>query len=206
MTAAGYASVEELKDWLGEDTGYLDQVLEQQILAASRWIDSVCGRRFYREPEADTDPPVARVYDAVSPWELRIDDAREITGIATDDDADGIHETIWLPGDWQAVHPSVPTPEDRPIRRIRAVGSRMFPSRVRRAGLVEVTGRWGWETIPAPVHEACLLQASRLLKRRHSPEGITGFGNEFGHIRISTRDDPDVVAMLRPYMLRVFLA
>lgn len=193
----GYATLPELKAWIGEELTDLDPVLEQQINAASRWIDGKCRRRFYQE----TGP---RVFDATNCYELVIDDARTVTSVATDDDGDGDYETAWAAGDFQAVPPA-PGPEARPIRCIRAVAGRTFPRSYPggRSHLVEVTANWGWETLPDAIHEACLIQAARLLKRRNSPEGITGFGNEFGHIRVTNRDDPDALSQLAPYILQL---
>ena len=43
---------------------------------------------------------------------------------------------------------------------------------------------------PAPVTDDALLQASRLVKRRASPEGVAGMG-DFGPVRVSVMD-PDI--------------
>lgn len=43
---------------------------------------------------------------------------------------------------------------------------------------------------PAPITDAALLQASRLVKRRASPEGVAGMG-DFGPVRVSVMD-PDI--------------
>ncbi len=45
------------------------------------------------------------------------------------------------------------------------------------------------------VREAILITASRLYKRRTSPEGVAGFGEQGDVIRITSRD-PDVAALL----------
>lgn len=45
------------------------------------------------------------------------------------------------------------------------------------------------------VQEAILLTASKLYKRRQSPEGVTGFGIEGVAVRVVARD-PDVKALL----------
>ena len=199
----GYAGLDDLKSWIDEDLDTADAngVLEQAIEVASRWIDGRCDRQFYTVTGA-------RTFDACGRWELRIDDATAITQVATDDNADGVFETVWAPSEWQPIRNAGPAPEARPYRRIRSVSGRTFP-RVRYDGrnlLVEVTATWGWATVPEAVHQACLMQASRLIKRRSSPEGITGFGSEFGHIRISQRGDPDVEALLAPYRAAVLVA
>jgi len=49
------------------------------------------------------------------------------------------------------------------------------------------------------VQEAILLLASRLYKRRQSPEGVAGFGGEGGVIRILA-GDPDVAELMERHL------
>lgn len=49
------------------------------------------------------------------------------------------------------------------------------------------------------VQEAILLMASRLYKRRQSPEGVVGFGGESGLIRIIA-GDVDVIDLLERHL------
>lgn len=191
----GYATLPEFKAWIAETISDEDAVLEQAVEAASRWIDGACGRRFYQDDDAE------RVFDAVDCYQVRIDDVRSVSAVVTDDNDDGVFETTWAAGDYQLARTASVLTDDRPYRLIRAVGSRRWPTPRLRTGLVKVTGDWGWAAIPDDVHQACLIQASRLLKRRNSPEGVTGFGNEFGLIRVSSAGDPDVTDLLRPYNL-----
>jgi hypothetical protein len=65
---------------------------------------------------------------------------------------------------------------------------------------VRVTARWGWSAVPTAVKQATILLASRGFKRYDSALGVAGFG-DLGAIRVS-RTDPDVTALLEPYVLR----
>jgi len=49
------------------------------------------------------------------------------------------------------------------------------------------------------VQQAILLVASRLYKRRQSPEGVAGFGGEGAAVTILFRD-PDVDGLLAPHL------
>jgi hypothetical protein len=49
------------------------------------------------------------------------------------------------------------------------------------------------------VLEAILMIASRLYKRRQSPEGVAGFGGEGAVVRI-VASDPDVVSLLELHL------
>lgn len=52
------------------------------------------------------------------------------------------------------------------------------------------------EIVPDNLREATKMLASRLFRRRLSPEGVAGFG-DFGAVRV-TRVDPDIEALITP--------
>jgi hypothetical protein len=58
-----------------------------------------------------------------------------------------------------------------------------------------VTAVWGWPSVPADILWAVQLQATRLYKRKGSPEGVAGSA-EWGISRVP-RLDPDVLAILK---------
>lgn len=189
-----YVAVEEFKAWVGLGDSIDDATIAKALAAASAAIDKFCATHFWK-----TAAGTARSFDARNPYQLRIDDAAVVTEVATDPDSDGVFETVWAASDFQLLPLNrLAAPEELPVDEVRAVATRTFPSPVRRAGLVRVTGTWGWAAIPEAVKEATLLTANRLVKRKGSPEGVSGF-DEFGVIRISSRDDPDAVRLLTPY-------
>jgi hypothetical protein len=59
---------------------------------------------------------------------------------------------------------------------------------------IRVTARWGWPSIPAEVEMATRLLASRLYKRKDSPQGVIASA-DWGAVRVS-RTDPDVYALI----------
>lgn len=193
----GYATLAEFKAWISETETVIDSILEERVEAASRWIDGRCkrtdGRRhFYQVTEA-------RVFDAAAPNYLCVDDLVSVTTFKTDDNLDGVFETTWAATDYQLL-PLNSAADSRPYTEIAAIG-RAFPwatGAYQRSGRIQITGVWGWPAVPDGVHTACLIQASRGLKRRHSPEGVARVG-EFG-MRVSSRDDPDVESYLREFM------
>lgn len=200
MAFAPYTSLPTFKTWAGLTDTDDDLVATSVIESVSRWIDEYCDRHFWQD--GATDSEVARTFTPCGSYRLDIDDLvpGSITTFKTDEAGDGTFETTWAVTDYQLL--PVNRPSGRPYDRVEAVGGRLFPirwARAARANRVEITGIWGWPAVPEAVHQACLLQSGRVLKRRHSPEGITGFGNEFGHIRVSNRLDADVQMMLDPY-------
>jgi hypothetical protein len=199
--ASVYCTLPQYKaEWVVLPDSIDDNKIVRAITAASRAIDNYCGRPFWQS-DADT----TRVFDICdSVYTLDIHDATTVTAVKTDDDSDGTFETTWAAGDYQLLplHPTV-AGEQHPYRQIRAIGTRTFPqitSPNGRVGLVQVTGTWGWPALPEGVVQGCLLIANRLVKRSESPEGVTGF-DEFGMIRISSRDDPDAIRLIEPYRL-----
>lgn len=67
-------------------------------------------------------------------------------------------------------------------------------------GQLKVNAKWGWVTVPTPVKQACLLQASRYLKRRDTPSGqVAGIAEMGTVVRVRPGLDPDIELMLTPY-------
>jgi hypothetical protein len=69
---------------------------------------------------------------------------------------------------------------------------------------MRVTTRWGAPRIPSAVEQASLLQATRLYRRKDSPEGVAGSA-DWGLIRVPNLD-PDVKALLRDYHTEALMA
>ena len=75
-------------------------------------------------------------------------------------------------------------------------GNYSFPVGIRKG--VKIAGSWGYATlVPAQVREACLIQAARVFKRKDAPFGVTGIA-DLGELRMISKLDPDVEAMLAP--------
>jgi hypothetical protein len=194
MVTNGYCTVAEYKTWAGSD-GAIDNVtIDRAIDAVSRGIDNFTKTQFWQMAGN-------RVFDSCDGRELDIDDAVAVSQVATDTDSDGVFETVWPTTDYQLLPLNPAAASDRePFTKIWAVGDLRFPRPVStgRMGLVQVTGVWGRQAVPAPVYQATLLLVNRMIKRRGSPEGISGGFDEFGAVRIS-RDDPDAYRYLLPY-------
>jgi len=195
---APYATLPEFKAWVTLTDNDDDVVMSDTLESVSRWIDQHCDRHFWRD--GDTGSEAARAFAATCRYSLHIDDLvpGSVTTFKTDEAGDGTYETTWAPSDYQLL--PVNRPNGEPFDRVEAVASRLFPLRApsRRANRVEITGVWGWPSVPDAVKQACLIQASRMLKRRFSPEGVSSFG-DLGLVRVGTRLDPDVEQLLNPY-------
>jgi hypothetical protein len=195
-----YATTAELKTRLRITDATYDTQLGEALSTATLGIEHVTGRQFN-----DAGSASARVFYPDDDEVATVDDFHTTTGlvIATDTTDDGTFDTTWTSGDYQ-LEPLNGVRNGRtgwPYCVIRAVESLYFPC-ARRATL-QVTARWGWSAVPAPVKEACLILAEDIYKLRDTPFGAGGFG-EFGRIR--ARENPHVMTRIGPYMVDEALA
>lgn len=182
----GYASLSELKTFLGITASTDDARLELAIEAASRAIDAECARQFY----ATT---ATRYFQPDDPRRLTLDDdLLSVTALAID--RSGLRDYATLSASDYELDPEV-----APYRTVwMAPGStQAFP--MGRRG-VRIQGAWGYCLAgdqPKAITGACLILATRYFKRKDAPFGVLGTP-ELGYLRITARD-PEVRALLQPY-------
>jgi len=202
----GYATRNQIKAALRIGTADTvdDDLIDNCAGAASRLIDGYCNRKFWAVGSA-----TSRVYQADNEFYCNIDD---ISGTAI------TLKTSSFPGNGFDVTWTVTDYQLEPLNanldgltwsydKIRAVGDYLFPTVNANYGeqaLVQVTANFGWPSVPEPVTQATIIQASRLFKRYDSPLGVAGFG-DMGAIRVSRALDPDVAQLVEPYRrMRLF--
>lgn len=202
----GYATRNQIKAALRIGTADTidDDLIDNCAGAASRLIDGYCNRQFWSVGSATT-----RVYMADNEFYCHIDDiAGTAITLKTSGATDGVFDVTWSTTDYQL----------EPLNgrldglqwsydKIRAVGDYLFPTVNGNYGeqaLVEVTAVFGWPSVPEPVTQATIIQASRIFKRYDSPLGVAGFG-DLGAIRVSRFLDPDMAQLVEPYRrMRLF--
>ena len=202
----GYATRNQVKAALRIGTADTidDDLIDNCVGAASRLIDGYCNRRFWQTGTAE-----ARIYQAEDSFYCSIDDiAGTAITLKTSSQADGTFDVTWKVSDYQL----------EPLNgnldgltwsydKIRAVGDYLFPTVNANYGeqaLVQVTAIFGWPSVPEPVTQATIIQASRIFKRYDSPLGVAGFG-DLGAIRVSRYLDPDMAQLVEPYRrMRIF--
>lgn len=190
-----YATLNELKGYLSMGTADAldDAQLNDALSSASDLIDGYCGRSFAAAGTATA----TRVYAPQSSGYVAIDDAAEVTAVATSSNLDGTYDTDWDAADWQSEPLNgVLAGKAWPVTTVRAIGTKRF--RVCVAASVQVTARFGWSATPAPVKQATLIQASRLFKRSGATLGITG-NAETGLMRVTGSMDSDAARLLLPF-------
>ena len=181
-----------------------DELIDNCAGAASRLIDGYCNRRFWSNGTAET-----RTYTAGNEFVCQIDDiAGTAITLKTSTLGDGNFDVTWTTVDYQ-LEPLNGNLDglDWAYDRIRAVGDYLFPTLNANYGeqaLVQLTAVFGWPSVPSPVTQATIIQASRIFKRYDSPLGVAGFG-DLGAIRVSRFLDPDVAQLVEPYRrMRMF--
>lgn len=182
----GYATLSELKAFLGISAATDDARLESAIESASRAIDTECSRQFYATTATlyfQTDDPLRLDLNAdlLSATTISIDTTgrRDYTALSVSDyelDPEAApYRTVWIA-------PGV---------------SAAFP--LGRRG-VRITGSWGYcatGSYPQAINKACLILATRYFKRKDAPFGVLGTP-ELGYLRITSRD-PEVRALINPF-------
>ena len=202
----GYATRNQVKAALriGPADSLDDDLIDNCVGAASRLIDGYCNRRFWQSGTAES-----RVFQAEDSFYCSIDDvAGTALTLKTSSQADGTFDVTWKVSDYQL----------EPLNgnldgltwsydKIRAVGDYLFPTVNANYGeqaLVQVTAVFGWPSVPEPITQATIIQASRIFKRYDSPLGVAGFG-DLGAIRVSRFLDPDMAQLVEPYRrMRIF--
>jgi hypothetical protein len=202
----GYATRNQVKAALRIGTADTldDDLIDNCVGAASRLIDGYCNRRFWQTGTAE-----ARIFQAEDSFYCSIDDiAGTALTLKSSTQADGTFDLTWSRSDYQL----------EPLNgnldgltwaydKIRAVGDYLFPTVNANYGeqaLVQVTAVFGWPSVPEPVTQATIIQASRIFKRYDSPLGVAGFG-DLGAIRVSRYLDPDMAQLVEPYRrMRIF--
>lgn len=191
--APDYASLAELKHALapGITDSVDDAELELALSAASRAIDTYCGRQFGRLESA-----AARYYQSTSAGTAAvvIDDLMDTTGLVVKTGSgDGTFPTTLTLDSQVRLFPWNAAADGRPYIMLVGIGGTRW---TRGERTVEVTARWGWSAVPAQVKQACLLQAARIFRRKDAPFGILGSPELGSEIRLLSSLDPDVAVLL----------
>lgn len=190
-----YTDLDTVKSMLGKVTSDdRDDLITSAIVSAARMIDRRCGRRFYadRAASARVFRPAGRVACDGPDEILRVDDFATTTGLI-------VETSYGIGGTWTAVASFEAGPDNaaaygRPYTQIRGPLGWLTG-----CGKARLTVPWGWPTWPDEISAANALQASRLYRRKDSPQGVIASA-DWGSVRVS-RVDPDVEALIAPFVI-----
>jgi len=199
VITAGYCTLEEFREHLSEDATQNDHdsLYEQKIEAASRGVDNFCGLppgRFLLDSAA-----TPRTYLAGGSWMLQVDPIGDVaTAIVKTGTGNGSYGTTLTVTTNYIFEPLNAIADGEPVTRIRLSDGQQWPISLYGTPQVQVTARWGWPALPAPVKQATLLVAADLWKRKDAPFGVVQ-SVEFGPIRLSADAFKAVSSLLQRY-------
>jgi hypothetical protein len=192
---ANYIDLATLKGNLGIDLSDTtrDTQLTLRLASASRAIDKFTGRR--RGGFSKDSAATARVYQpghrllGTRDGELfMVDEIADTAGLVVETGTTASYTAV-AATEFEAL-PENAIADSEPITAfLRLSWGLGYTLRMR------VTAKWGWPAVPDEVHEATLLQASRLWNRKGSPQGVINSA-EWGGVRVA-RLDPDVKEMIQ---------
>ena len=195
----GYATLAELKTYIGLSGSGQDTNLENAINGASRQIDAITGRFFYQtSSEAKYFTPDNRIF-------LVVPDISTPSGLVVqlDTNDDGTHDkTINTDFFLKPIDAGnqVDGEEFAPITEIAILDTRSSerfdPTIVKN---VKVTAQFGYSAVPKAIKQACLIQALRLFKRKDAPFNILG-NEQTGQIELFNKFDPDARELIKGYV------
>ncbi len=195
----GYATLSDVKAAARITDTIDDALLEIAIESSSRDIDAYTERVFYSTGAT----AVARVYIPQDIYLVETDDIISVTTLKSDSTGNGTFDVTWAVSDFQLEPLNGRAGGiDTPATRIRAIGDYLWPVYEPRnvnsnQASVQVTGVFGFASIPSAIKQATILASLRAYKRYESPTGVLGF-SDVGVIRIG-RLDPDVERLVQPY-------
>ncbi len=195
----GYATLAEVKAAARIDDDIDNSLLETAIESSSRDIDAYTERVFFSTGAT----AVARVYIPQDIYLVETDDIISVTTIKSDSNGDGTFDITWASTDFQleplnGLAGGIATP----ATRIRSIGNYLWPVYEPRnvnssQASVQVTGVFGFASVPSAIKQATILSSLRAYKRYESPTGVLGF-SDMGVVRVG-RLDPDVERLVAPY-------
>lgn len=190
-----YVSLSEFKSYLNLSDTFDDAELDFALATATSDIDEYCNRQFN-----DSGSATAREFLVTNRRRVIIDDFSTLTGLVvqTGSKSQGYTTTLTIDSDF------IVSPEGGRIGEVpysvwwRLIALDMLSFDPDIEPTLQVTARWGWAAVPDPVKQACLLWASRIFRRKDSPEGIIG-GFDGAPIRVGWKMDPDIAMGLRRF-------
>lgn len=197
--APDYCTAAELKAFVRKTESVDDTQVALAVTAASRAIDHSTNRQFGKVGVAEARYFTARWDREICRWVVRIDDLMTTTdlAVATDSGADYSYAGAITAYDLKPLNAAA---KGKPWTEL-VVRHTSGTSLTHISDAVRITALWGWTAVPDTIKQATLLQANRILSRRGSPFGIAGSpANGGSELRLLAKLDPDVEAMVQPYV------
>jgi hypothetical protein len=205
-----YCTVDMLKSRMGDTRTTDDLEYHAACFAASRALERYCERTFYRSTETRTLKPTG-LYCLVLP---EFYDLVSVTSLKSDAGGTGTFATTWSASDYQLLcdddTPNITAgPESKPYVKIRAVGSQTFPTPTTgaaRRDLVQITGVWGWPSVPWAIKKAAEIVAAETFKLKDAPGMVAAGYEDFDVSMLGSEAKRRFARFANPYRRNAYLA
>lgn len=175
-----------------------DSLLEIIIEAASRNIDSDCGRFFWKSSTDETHYYTTEFVDKL----FCGNDIVSITSLATDGANDRSYTEIWSASSDYDLLPYNADIYGCPYTSLEVIGGSAYFFPHYHKG-IKIVGIFGWPSVPMKVKQACILLSARLFKRLSTPLGVASMA-AMGEVQIQIKDkDPDYWHLINEFTRKV---
>ena len=169
------------------DADLVDPCIED----ASRWVEQVCGRRFYADTVATVrnyPPPAGYGFGAV----LTVDDFQP-GSITIVNNGTTLTTTQYQIDEFNGLTGANELTAGWTIRLLQGIwGVPTWPGQAS----VAVTAKWGWPAVPNQIKRATLMQAAYFYQSKDTRLGVAGF--DTGVIKL--RDNSQAVSLLQAFI------
>lgn len=190
--APDYCTGDELRDFLRLDDSADTVELDLAVTAASRAVDRATNRQFGKTAALEARTYECRWSRRLGLYLARIDDLMTTSGLVVTVSGSALASTAYRLYEFDA------DKRGKPWEQL-GVGSATPDSLGSGPPTVLVTATWGWTSVPTPIKNATLLQASRFFADRNMPHGIAGSPDAGSEVRLLAKVHPDVEVMLASY-------
>ena len=199
-----YCDKDDLKAYVGLTGSGQDNNIDNAINAASREIDQLCKRVFF-----ETETTEDKYFNPTEALRIVVPDISKTTSLVVklDTTDDGTHDTTLVKDTDFYLNPINPpqiatasgTIYYEPYNELQILSTRSserFDPTIPKN--IKITAFWGFSRVPDAIKQACLLQATRLWKRKDSP--FSTYGNPAtGTGELFNRFDPDALKLIKGY-------
>jgi hypothetical protein len=196
-----YCTVDMLKSSFKDTRTVDDLEYHAACFAASRSLEQYCQRTFYRTASEtrSLNPTGAYCLDLPPFYDLVSVSSLEVAG------------AVWGTGAYQLLcddgTPNIMAgPELKPYVKVKAIGG-TFPAPVAsaRTDVAEITGIWGWPSVPWAIKKAAEIVAAETFKLKDSPGMVAAGYEDFDVTMLGSEARRRFARFANPYRRHAFL-